>query len=97
MDGEKRASKAIGARCTSLGLSVACEHWSSAVTPFQNKHCQISSSQLRSVEVQVPFEVIREVEVVKEIIVEKQSDQTLRLQETLSKIRSQVIEKDLKT
>ena len=47
-------------------------------------------------EIQVPFEVIREVEVVKEVIVEKQSDQTLRLQETLSKIRSQVIEKDLK-
>jgi hypothetical protein len=47
-------------------------------------------------EIQVPVEVIREVEVVKEVIVEKQSDQTLRLQETLSKIRSQVIEKDLK-
>lgn len=47
-------------------------------------------------EVQVPVEVVREVEVVKEIIVEKQNDQTLRLQETLSKIRSQVIEKDLK-
>jgi hypothetical protein len=59
-------------------------------------------------EVPVPYEVVREVEVIKEltvevpvevikeVVVEKQSDQALRLQETLSKIRGQVIEKDLK-
>ena len=47
-------------------------------------------------EVSVPYEVVTEVEVIKEVIVEKQGDQALRLQETLSKIRGQVIEKDLK-
>jgi hypothetical protein len=57
-------------------------------------------------EVPVPYEVVKEVEVIKEVtievpvevikevIVEKQSDQALRLQDTLSKIRGQVIEKD---
>jgi hypothetical protein len=59
-------------------------------------------------EVPVPYEVVKEVEVIKEImvevpvevikevVVEKQNDQALRLQETLSKIRGQVLEKDAK-
>ena len=59
-------------------------------------------------EVPVPYEVVKEVEVIKEVtvevpvevikevVVEKQSDQALRLQETLSKIRGQVLEKDAK-
>jgi hypothetical protein len=60
-------------------------------------------------EVQVPYEVVREVEVIKEVIVEKPievvkevlvekktSEDTQRLQETLNKIRQQVIDKDVK-
>lgn len=59
-------------------------------------------------EVPVPYEVVKEVEVIKEVtvevpvevikevVVEKQSDQALRLQETLSKIRGQVLDKDVK-
>lgn len=60
-------------------------------------------------EIQVPYEVVREVEVIKEVIVEKPievlkevlvekktSEDTQRLQETLNKIRQQVIDKDVK-
>jgi len=60
-------------------------------------------------EVPVPYEVVREVEVIKEITVEvpvevvkevliekKTSEDTQRLQETLNKLRQQTIDKDIK-
>jgi len=60
-------------------------------------------------EVPVPYEVVREVEVIKEITVEvpvevvkevlvekKTSEDTQRLQETLNKLRQQTIDKDVK-
>ena len=60
-------------------------------------------------EVQVPYEVVREVEVIKEVVVEKPvevirevlvekntSEDSQRLQETLNKVRQQLIEKDVK-
>lgn len=62
---------------------------------LRNKPPQVIETEVIK-EIHVPFETIKEVEIIKEIIVEKQNDQALRLQETLSKIRGQVIEKDLK-
>lgn len=60
-------------------------------------------------EVPVPYEVVREVEVIKEVMVEvpvevvkevlvekKTSEDTQRLQETLNKLRQQTIDKDVK-
>ena len=60
-------------------------------------------------EVQVPYEVVREVEVIKEVVVEKPvevirevlvekntSEDSQRLQDTLNKVRQQLIEKDVK-